>query len=210
MLALLTAACSGEANTPVESTPGVTPTVVVTQWLEAVVAVDVDALADLVEPIGLAVLAGVENSVSSDELVGLLNGGFEGDLATGYWTTFRDDFAAIRGGSLESLVVVDESQIDGMPSHVAVGVSLNETMGRVIVRQTDAGWRVDLTATVGPALVGPLGDYLLSALSGENAVAIADAYRAAIVPALDVAVILDQANSDLIFGTEYLRQLSEE
>lgn len=206
--AFLVAACSGGGDEPAEITRSVSPTGVATQWLDAVVAVDVVALTDLVEPVGLAVLAGVENRVSSEEMVGLLNGGFEGELAAGYWTTFRDDFAAIRGGSVESLVVGDESPIEGMPDYVAVDVSMDETTGRVILRRSDTGWRIDLAATVGPALVRPLGDFLVSALNGDNAVAIADAYRSVIIPALDAAIVLDESNSDLVFGTEYLRQLA--
>ena len=207
VVALLAAACSGETEEPVV-TATAAPGAVVAQWLDAVVAGDTDALATLVEPDGLAVLAGVENNVSSDELVALLNGGFEGDLAAGYWTAFRDDFAAIRGGSLESLTVGDESPIEGISNYLAVAIAMDETVGRVIVRRSDTGWRVDLVATVGPALVRPLGDYLLGALNGDNAVVIADAYRSAIVPGLDAAIALDESNSDLVFGTEYLRQLS--
>ncbi len=207
--AVVVAGCSGGTTEPTTPPTDLSPSAVVSQWLDAVVAVDVAALADLVEPGGLAVIAGVENSVRSDELVGLLNGGFKGDLAAGYWRTFRDDFAAIRGGSLENLIVVDETPVAGNADFVAVGVLLDETTGSVLVRQTEAGWRVDMAATVGPALVDPLSDYLSSALSGSNAIPISDAYRSSVIPALDAAIVLDETNADLVFGTEYLRQLIE-
>jgi hypothetical protein len=209
ILALLTTACSSDPAEQTVSEPLQAPVTVTDLWLDAVVAADADALADLVEPVGLAVVAGVENSVSSNEMVGLVNGGFAGDLATGYWTTFRDDFSAIRGGSLDRLVVGEETPIPGAPNYTSVVVSLDDTTGLVILRRTESDWRVDLAATVGPALVGQLGAYLESALSGDNAIPIADAYRDAIIPALDAVVMLDESNSDLVFGNEFMRQLVE-
>lgn len=209
VIALIATSCSGGTEEPVAISEDIAASLVVTQWLEAVVAGDIEALAGLVEPVGLAVLAGVENNVSSNELVGLLNGGFEGDLAAGYWATFRDDFAAIRGGPLDGLTVGEETPIAETPDYLSVAVAMDDTTGHVIVRRSETGWKVDLVATAGPALVRPLGDYLLGALAGDNATEIANAYRTAVVPGLDAAIALDESNSDLVFGTEYLRQLSE-
>ena len=209
ILALVATACSGDPAEQTVSEPLLEPTTVTDLWLDAVVAADADALMDLVEPVGLAVVAGVENGVSSSEMVGLVNGGLAGELAAGYWTTFRDDFSAIRGGSLESLVVGDETPIPDAPDYTSVAVSLDDTTGLVLLRRSEVGWRVDLAATVGPALVGQLGAYLESALSGDNAIPIADAYRNAIIPALDAAIVLDESNADLVFGNEFMRQLVE-
>ena len=206
---MLVTACSSDPAEQTVTEPLLAPATVTDLWLDAVVAGDADAVTDLVEPTGLAVVAGVENSVSSDELVGLLNGGFAGDLATGYWVTFRDDFSAIRGGTIESLVVGDEMPIEGKPDYTSVAVSLDDTAGLVILRRSESGWRVDHAATVGPALVVQLGDYLESALSGDNAIPIAEAYRTAIIPALDAAIALDESNADLVFGNEFMRQLVE-
>ena len=86
-------------------------------------------------------------------------------------------------------------------------ISIDDTTGRIILRLTDEGWKVDFAATIGPALVGPLGEYLESALAGEHAVAIADAYRSAVVPALTAVAALELDNSILVFETEYIRQL---
>ena len=66
---------------------------------------------------------------------------------------------------------------------------------------------VSMIATVGPALVGALGDYLNSAMDGENAESIAAAYRSGVLPALELAMKLDPGNADLVFETEYIRQL---
>lgn len=205
---LLLAACSNGEPAPTLATADQSPSVVVGEWLDAVVNVDVEVLGATVEPIGLIVIAGVENDLPSAELVALLDGAFDGEAAGGYWRTFRDDFEAIRGVPVAALVVGEEAPIVDEPGFVAVGVSSVDSDGRVIVRRHgDSGWQVDMVATVGTALVGPLGAYLLSVLEGADAVVISDAYRSAVVPALDAAVALDPQNPDLVFETEFIRQL---
>ena len=204
----LLASCSGGGVDEAESDLKAEPTTIAMQWIEAVASVNIEALDNIVEPVGLAVLAGVENVVSSSEMVGLIDGGFADELAIGYWTTFRDDFAAIRGGSIESLTVGSQHEIAGRDNYLGVDITLNETTGQLILRNVDGAWKVDMAATVGPALVGPLGDYLASALQGDNAAQIADAYLGSVVPGLETASAVDATNSDLVFEIEYLRQLS--
>lgn len=205
---IVLAACSGEQATPTTSVPNQDPVAITGQWLRAVADVDTDTLAAIVEPVGLAVIAGVENDLRSDELIALLGGPLDADLAESYWKAFRDDFEAIRGVPVAALIVGVESPIEGVTAFTAVEVSSEETAGRVVVRRADnSGWQIDMTATVGPALVGPLGEYLLSALDGAHAAAISAAYRTGIVPALDAAIVLDPQNADLVFETEFIRQL---
>jgi hypothetical protein len=203
-------ACSG--GDPAVSTttpaPGDQPAVVVEQWLGAIAASDTEALERLVEPVGLAVLAGVENGLRSDELVALLDSGFDPELAIEYWDSFRRDFEAIRDLPLASLIVGDESDIAGQPDAVAVEIASPEGAGLVILRKSAVGgWQVDTAATMGPALIGPLADYLLSALDGANSEFIAAAYREGVVPGLNAAVGTDPENTDLAFETEFIRQL---
>ncbi|MEA2002519.1 MAG: hypothetical protein U9N84_11655 [Actinomycetota bacterium] len=205
---IVLAACSGGQATPPTSVPNQDPVAVAGQWLEAVADVDTDTLTVIVEPVGLAVIAGVENGLRSDELVALLEGPLDIDLAESYWKVFRDDFEAIRGVPVTALIVGAERPIEDMSAFTAVEVSSGETGGRIVARRADdSGWQVDMAATVGPALVGPLGEYLSSALEGAHAAAISDAYRTGIVPALDAAIVLDPQNADLVFETEFIRQL---
>lgn len=207
IIVTLSACSSGEPALPVEITDQ-TPSAVVEEWLDAVADVDAERLGAIVEPIGLAVIAGVENQLASAELVVLLEGGFDGDPARSYWRTFRDDFGSIRGVPIASLVVGGETPVAGEPGFTAVEVSSPDSQGRVIVRRDERGaWRVDMVATVGSALVGPLGTYLLSVLDGADGIAIGDAYKAGIIPALDAAIVLAPENSDLVFETEFIRQL---
>lgn len=206
-------ACSGgnpEVSTTT-TTPGGEPVAVVERWLDAIAASDTETLERLVEPVGLAVLAGVENGLRSDELVALLDTGFGPELSIQYWGSFRRDFEAIRDLSLTSLSVGDENAIAGEPDAVAVEVSSPEGAGLVILRRSVVGeWQVDTAATMGPALIGPLADYLLSALDGANSEAIVAAYREGVIPGLDAAVGADPENTDLAFETEFIRQLLQD
>jgi hypothetical protein len=208
VLVVFLAACGGgEAETTTTSSD-VGPVEVAAAWLDAMNGSDATAIEPLVEPVGLAIIAAVENNLRSDELVGLLESGMSPDLATRYWATFHDAFGAIQGESLEDVSVGDPIQIPDSRDRTAVAIATGRTEGRVILLRTEAGWKVDFAATVGPALVGPLGRYLASAMEGEHAGAIAGAYNDAIVPALEAAFALDRGNSNLEFETEYIRQLA--
>ena len=211
IIALLVAACSTPEPEPVIAPGADTPDEAATTWLDAVASVDTAELSRIVEPTGLAVLIGVENALRSDELVAVLDAGLEADTAEQYWTSFRDDFEAIRGFAVADLSVVPGSEISTSDGFAVLAVQSDGGPGQIVLRLSEGvGWQVDLAATVGPALVSRLGDYLNSALAGENADTIAAAYRSGIVPGLDIAAELDPTNSDLVFGAEYIRQLVAE
>jgi hypothetical protein len=207
MTFVLLAGCGGGANETTVPSNDLEPGEVVTEWLGALSGPDVVDLASLVEPVGLAVVAAVENNLRSDELVGLLRSGLGDELAADYWGSFRDDFEAIHGESLSAITVGDLIRIPSDDEHVAVAISTETSEGRVVLRRAGAGWRIDFVATVGPALVGPMGEYISSALAGEYAAEVAEACTGAVVPGLEAASALDQGNTNLAFETEYIRQL---
>lgn len=207
MALVLLAGCSGDTTETTVPGNDLDPAEVVTRWLDALAGPDVDALTPLIEPVGLAVMAGVENNLRSDELVGLLRSGLGEDLATDYWTSFRNDFEAIHGESLTAVSVGDPIPIPSIDDHVAVAISTDTSEGQVVLRRAGAGWQIDFVATIGPALVGPLGEYVASAMTGDYASEIAAACTTAVVPGLEAAAALDPDNTNLIFETEYIRQL---
>lgn len=205
---VLVSACSSPSAEPLATVVTDDPVKVASSWLDAVDAVDLETLDLTVEPVGLVVLAGVENGLRSDEVVALLDAGFDDELAAGYWRSFRGDFEAIRGVSLGDLLVGSEDATSRQSGFTAVDVSGETGIGRIGLRRNDVGvWQVDMVATVGPALIGPLGAYLDSALVGDNAEAIIAAFRTGVLPGLEFAVALDPDNSDLVFETEYIRDL---
>jgi hypothetical protein len=187
------------------------PPIVAEEFLAAIASIDTATLHDLVEPDGLAILAGVENRVRSDEMVALLETGLEENLAAGYWQSFRDDFAAIRGIPIDTLSVGGERPEDLGSDYAAVVVSGGGTDGVVVLRLSEEqGWQVDMIATIGPALVNSLVDYLESALGGASGEVIAEAYRWAVLPGLDAAIVLDPGNATLVFSTETIREMLPE
>ncbi len=205
---LLLAAC-GDGEPP-ETIPldQPEPAEVVELWLQAVDDLDVSALEAVVEPVGLAVLAGAENQIRSDEMAGLIETGVTGGLAQGYWQSFRDDFEAIRDIDIASIVVGEERPVASNPDYVAVTISTPEQSSLVVLQKNyPVGWQIDMVATIGPGLASQLRTYLESALDGEFAEAIADAYRFAVVPGLDAAIPLNPENALLVFETEFIRQL---
>jgi hypothetical protein len=208
LLTLLLGACGGGEAETVATVGDAGPADVVSAWLDAVAGQDVAAIESLVEPVGLAVVAAVENNLRSDELAGLLEAGMGEALATEYWTSFRDGFDAIQGESVSGVSVGEPVPIPDARDHTAVSIGTGTTQGRVILRQSVDGWKIDFAATVGPALAGPLGSYLASAMEGDDAEKIAAAYAEAIVPGLDAALALDPANTNLAFETEYIRRLA--
>ena len=208
LLILLAACTNGE---PAETVPleRPEPVEVVARWLQAVDEVDVSVLEALVEPVGLAVLAGAENRVRSAEMAGLIETGVTGELAGGYWQSFRDDFEAFRNIDIGSIVVGDERPVASNPDHVAVTISTPEQSSVVVLQNNDPiGWQIDMVATVGPGLASQLRTYLESALDGEFLEAIAGAYRVAVVPGLDAAIALNAEDALLVFEAEFIRQLA--
>ena len=207
---LVVAACSnGEPSEPSQTTSA-SPAEVVAQWLDSVAAVDPDRLETVVEPVGLAVLAGVENQVRSDEFVALLDAGLAGEMSAAYWRSFRDDFESIRGFEVGEITVGQELPDSLGPDHVAVQISVGEQDSVVLLRKSpEAGWLVDMIATLGSGVVVPLRQYLQSASSGAHAEAIGDAYlftNRVICCYPDAAAMLDPDNALLVFETEFIRQ----
>ncbi len=191
-----------ESNQPVDTDPAD----VVAQWLDAVSTVDGTRLQALVEPVGLVVVAGVENQLRSDEFAALLDTGMTEELSERYWRSFRDDFESIRGLAIDDVAVEGPLPESLGPDHVAVRISSAEQDSYVVLRRSgSAGWQLDMVATLGPGMVVPLREYLESAVKGAYAEAIGDAFRS-VVPSLDAAARLDPDNALLVFETEFIRQ----
>ena len=206
---VLLAACGGEANGDAEVPNTESPAAITSEWLENVAAGDSSAIAALVEPTGLAIVAAVEGGLRSGELAGLLESGIGDSLAAQYWAEFRSSFEAFQAIEIADIAVGAATPVSGADSFTSVELTTPSATGYAILRNTEAGWQVDFAATIGPALVGPLGDYLASAIDGEHGEVIASAYREAIVPGLEAALALDPGNSRLEFETEYIRQLAD-
>ncbi len=200
------AACSGGGTDETAPATQGDPVEVADDWLAAVSSLDTAALADLVQPDGLAVLAAVESNLRSDELVALLESGMSEGLRAQYWSQFRDDFARFSGTDLAALEPGDVTTLT--TGYAAVALVGPDSAGYVILRQDEGRWQVDFPATIGPSLVGPLGEYLASAAAGDSGARIAAAFGDYVAPGLDAALALDDSNTRLEFEAEYIRQLA--
>jgi len=78
----------------------------------------------------------------------------------------------------------------------------------VIARQQEDGaWQVDMVGTVGAGLAGPMGDYLVNALTSATGELIAQAFETAVVPGLSAALERNPTNRQLVFDIEFIVQV---
>ncbi len=146
---LAVSACSGGEDERVLSTP----TGVVADWLAAIETVDVEALAAATEPANLALVAGAENGFTVAQMEGVVDEGLPASTARSYWTTFRDGLLAFIEPPIDEMAIHDADRfaVEGT-QFAAVDIRRGESTVTVITRLYTDGWKVDMTATVGPAL----------------------------------------------------------
>ncbi len=149
--ALVAAGCSGE---PVEQARTLsTPTGAVADWLGAVAAGDVAAIATATEPANVALVAAAENRFTVDQLAAVAESGLPDATASSYWATFGDGFADFLGVSLDAVSVNDAERFQvGEEEFAAVTIGVDDATTEVITHLTSEGWKVDLVATSGPTL----------------------------------------------------------
>lgn len=210
LLASAVAACSGDRAVdeaaPVEVEY---PASVVRLWIDTLADARFDDAHALVEPLGLAVVVAVENDLTTDQLATFVEDGVAPELVAAYWSSFGEAFEAFRGLPLASVVVGDteELSIEGV-SYSAVEISSGEVSGEVIARQQEDGaWQVDMVGTVGAGLAGPMGDYLVNALTSATGEPIAQAFETAVVPGLSAALERNPINRQLVFDIEFIVQV---
>lgn len=207
-LLLIVAACSSPETATTDTLPVSPPAAVVAQWIEALDTGDVATIGSIVETQGVAVAAAVENGLDARQLDALLKDGMPEGLATDYWRSFTNGFATFRGLPIGTTTVRAQTPLSAAGvDFTAVDVSSGEGEGEVIVRLVDGRWRVDLIATVGSALVGPLGSYLFGVVEGPDAAGVVGAYKSYVVPALTAASARHPEDRRLEFELEFIVQL---
>ncbi len=137
----------------------------------------------------LPILIAVENNLDAGQLAGLLAAGVPDEAQREYWESFAAGFAEF-AEPIENLRVaaVDEFAIDGRDFGAAVvGLAPGAGSTRFILAGVDGRWRVDLLATLAPAL----GNQLRSLATGLAPGPAGEAVQAALVdqiPSLRAAV----------------------
>ncbi len=170
LLVALAGGCGDDAPAPTSAPPASvagepTPAAAAAAWFAAVGegrAADASAL--LVDD-QLALLLAIENGLDAVELHGLLQSEVPEEAQQQYWDTFATGFAEFAGDAIENLEpgAVDEFVVDGR-RFASVRVGLAPGAGSTGFMTADVGgrWRVDLLATLAPAL----GSQLRSLVTG--------------------------------------------
>lgn len=197
-LVLVVAACGDGA----EDTIAV-PSEVVAEWFEAVESGDAEKSADLVVDDSLALVLGVENQLSSEELATIVSDGVPPSVSSAYWNSFRDGFSSFAGRPLSTLAVGDYNEFEAEGAKYAA-VAVTGTSGAstvVFTRFVDDGtWEVDLVATLGSGFVGHLREAHATIPTGDEGSAVRGAYREVVGPAMWAAMTAGE------FGDDFARQ----
>jgi len=202
---LLASACSGQASDT--TLPSASPETVVSDWLAALATLDLAALDAATATENVALLVGAENRLSTDQMTAILDGGLPPVTARSYWATFRDSIVGLVGapfGEIETgaagRFTVDDREF------AAVAVQVGEAGTEVIVALVEDGWKVDLVATVGPALAVQLRR-LVAQLVEEADDGVARRYALAAVTSLGAALARDPDNRALDLEVEAIEDL---
>ncbi len=205
-LALLVVACGQgeEPTTSTAETPEFGPRDVVSGWIDAVIASDAETLADLVEPVGLVILAAIENGFSEEEIVALLEDGAPLELIEDYWTSFRGGFADFASVPLQSITVgrFDEFML-GEDRYAGIVITSGEGVTLVMTSRRGEDWRLDLIGSFGPAFAAQLRRMLINLSDSPAGEKIRDAYRSDVLPGLLAA--FRRAPGNRMLGAELER-----
>ena len=185
------AACSSSEE-PVTSTttaaPG-GPRETVAAWIDAVIASDAQALTGLVEPVGLVMLAAVENRFTNEEIAALLGEGLSMDLIDEYWTSFRRGFADFAGVPIQSIEVGGHQEFMlGEVPFASIVIMSGDGVTSVMTSKRGERWRLDLIGSFGTAFAAQLRRMLVNLPDTPAANTIRDAFRSDIVPGLLAAL----------------------
>ena len=190
MVLLLVAACgSGDADT---TEPSQFPTGSVRTWFDSLDAGDMVTAEQLTFSGSMLVVLAAANAMPSEELAPLLRRGATEESGAQYLTEFTDALRARYGRSLAAVSVDGFTQIGDNYAVVAV---TGDGRATIVTRRSPGGlWQVDLVGTLGPALIGQIGDLLDGARDDPDGDTIRDTYRMDVLPALEAAAAHDPEN----------------
>ncbi len=190
LVLLLIAACGGGAADTTE--PSQFPTGSVRTWFDSLDAGDMVTAEQLTFSESMLVVLAAENAMPIEELAPLLRRGATDESAARYLTEFADALRARYGGNLAAVSVDGFTQIGENFAAVAV---TGDGRATIVTRRSPGGlWQVDLVGTLGPALIGQIGDLLDGAGDDLDGDTIRDTYRMDVLPALEAAAAHDPEN----------------
>lgn len=183
-LVLLVAGCGDAADDGADEDRRF-PSSATSAWLAGIDDSDMARVADVVEPVSLAIVVAFENGLDAVQTLALIEDGMPQELASGYWQTFGAEFSEFSGRALSGMAVGDFEELPG-GEYAVVDLGLEGGASNVIVVKAEDGWRVDMVATLGAGIVGPLRRMFEELPPSEEGDAVRTAFRETVVPALGV------------------------
>ena len=197
--ALVAAGCSSSTS---EIAQHATPEGAVVSWFNAVDGGDVERASAAIQPESLALILGIENGISTEDLAAYLSHGVPLELQRSYWQSFSDGFTEFANKPISSLTVGQAEQfVSEGETFASVPVTSGPTTSSVvIVRQRRNGsWEVDMVASLGDGFSKLLLDRYEELGSGEAQDRIRIAYAEVVEPSLWAAL------ADGSFGDAFAR-----
>lgn len=184
VMGLVATACGASDEDPESSPPAV-----VARWAEAVDSREFDAATEAVYEPSMVIVLAAENNLPASETAAMLSEGVTPAVAAAYWSSFRDGFDAFAGRPISTLNVGASEEFEaGDVRWAVVTVRAQEAASAPVFTRDDAGWMVDLVATLAPGFIEPLDTYLESLPADADGDTVRQAYNEVVVPALWAAI----------------------
>ncbi len=199
VVSVFVAACSSSEPA---ATGHDTPERAVVAWFEAIDDGDVASASESILPDSLALILGIENSLSADTTALYLVEGVPFELQTGYWRSFAEGFSDFASRPVSTLTVGQATQFTSEGVEFAsVPISSGPTTASILITRMldDGSWVVDMVASLGDGFANLLLRMFENLPEGENADIVRTAYAETVVPSLWAAM------ADGSFGEDFAR-----
>ncbi len=193
------AACSSSEPT---ATGHDTPERAVVAWFEAIDAGDAATASESILPDSLALILGIENSLTPETTALYLTEGVPFELQDGYWRSFAEGFSDFAARPISTLTVGQATPFTSEGVEFAsVPISSGPTTESVVIARMrdDGSWVVDMVASLGDGFANLLLRTYENLPEGEAADVVRAAYAETVVPSLWAAM------ADGSFGEDFAR-----
>lgn len=192
-------ACSGSGG---DEQSASTPESAVVAWIDAVDSGDAIGASAAIHPESLAIILGIENGISSEDMADYLSQGVPLTVQQSYWESFSDGFTEFAEKPISSLAVGQaEEFVSEGETFASVPVTSGPTSNSVVIvrKRLDGTWEVDMVASLGDGFSKLLLDRYEQLGADESSGRIRLAYAEVVEPSLWAAI------ADGSFGDAFTR-----
>lgn len=188
-VAMVATACGSSAKDDIALS---TPEDAVVTWFEAVDVGDVEAATASVHPESLALILGIENSLSHEQLAEYLSQGIPEAMQKSYWASFSEGFTEFADKPLSTLKVGEaEVFVSEGEEFASVPISGGDGADSVVIvrKGIDGTWEVDMVASLGDGFSTLLLDLYDELDASEASSRIRLAYVEVVAPSMWAAMV---------------------